>query len=66
MGGESAVHFYNAANMIYGTCVEFCTDTTCPVMSAGPNYEYLLKDDVKYKKPTRVSAPVYIDNCLTW
>jgi len=61
----NTVHFYNAANMIYGTCAEFCTEETCKTMSAGRN-EYLWKDGVKYKKPTRVSAPVYIDNLLNW
>jgi len=61
----NTVHFYNAANMIYGTCAEFCTDETCKTMSAGRN-EYLWKDDGKYKKPTRVTAPVYIDLLLNW
>jgi len=61
----NTVHFYNAANMIYGTCMEFCTETGCPRMSAGRS-EYLWKDGVKYKKPTRVSAPVYIDELLAW
>ena len=31
----AAVHFYNAANMIYGTCAEFCTEKDCPSMNAG-------------------------------
>jgi len=61
----NTVHFYNAANMIYGTCAEFCTEQTCKTMSAGRN-EYLWKDGVNYKKPTRVSAPVYIDLLLNW
>jgi MOB kinase activator 1 len=61
----NTVHFYNAANMIYGTCAEFCTDETCKSMSAGRN-EYLWKDGDKYKKPTRVSAPIYIDLLLNW
>jgi len=61
----NTVHFYNAANMIYGTCVEFCTEKGCPTMSAGRS-EYLWKDGVKYKKPTRVPAPVYIDELLAW
>jgi len=62
----NTVHFYNAANMIYGTCAEFCTEDACKTMSAGAKYEYLWKDDGAYKKPTRVSAPVYIDNLLNW
>jgi len=61
----NTVHFYNAANMIYGTCAEFCTEQSCPTMSAGRN-EYLWKDGANYKKPTRVSAPVYIDLLLNW
>jgi MOB kinase activator 1 len=61
----NTVHFYNAANMIYGTCAEFCTEKECPTMCAGRN-EYLWKDGVNYKKPTRVSAPVYIDLLLNW
>jgi len=62
----NTLQFYNAASMIYGTCAEFCTEESCKTMSAGPKYEYLWKDGDKYKKPTRVSAPVYIDNLLNW
>lgn len=61
----NTVHFYNASNLIYGTCAEFCTETSCKTMSAGLN-EYLWKDGVNYKKPTRVPAPVYMDNLLNW
>jgi len=61
----NTVHFYNAANMIYGTCAEFCTDESCKTMSAGRN-EYLWKDDKNYKKPTKVTAPQYIDLLLNW
>ena len=25
--------------MLYGTITEFCTEVSCPVMSAGPKYE---------------------------
>jgi len=62
----NTLQFYNAASMIYGTCAEFCTEESCKTMSAGPKYEYLWKDGDKYKKPTRVPAPVYIDNLLNW
>jgi MOB kinase activator 1 len=62
----NTLQFYNAASMIYGTCAEFCTEEACPTMSAGPKYEYLWKDGDKYPKPTRVPAPVYIDNLLNW
>jgi len=62
----NTLQFYNAASMIYGTCAEFCTADSCQSMSAGPKYEYLWKDNDKYQKPTRVPAPVYIDNLLNW
>ena len=35
-------------------------------MSGGPKYEYLWQDDVKYKKPTKLSAPEYIFNLFKW
>jgi MOB kinase activator 1 len=40
----------------------------CPVMSAGPKYEYLWMDErsEQYKKPTKVSAPLYIELMFNW
>lgn len=61
----SAVDFFNQINMLYGTITEFCTPQDCPVMSAGPRYEYHWKDD-SLKKAARVSAPVYVDHLMTW
>ncbi|XP_019479075.1 PREDICTED: MOB kinase activator 1A [Hipposideros armiger] len=34
----NTVDFFNQINMLYGTITEFCTETSCPVMSAGPRY----------------------------
>jgi MOB kinase activator 1 len=62
----NTVHFFNAASMIYGTCSEFCTQESCPVMTAGPKYEYLWADGVKVKKPIKVSSPEYIDLMFEW
>lgn len=45
---------------------EFCTPKSCPVMSAGPKYEYLWADGNKIKKPIKVSAPEYVDYLMTW
>ncbi|KAF8320726.1 Mob1/phocein [Clavulina sp. PMI_390] len=61
-----AVDFFNHLNMLYGTITEFCTPTECPVMSAGPRYEYLWEDGVNYKRPTKMPAPEYIDNLMNW
>lgn len=62
----NTVDFFNQINMLYGTLTEFCTIQACPVMSAGPKYEYLWKDGVTIRKPKKCSAPEYIDYMLSW
>lgn len=46
--------------------VEFCTPESCPVMSAGPKYEYLWADGTNVKTPLKVSASQYIEYLMTW
>ncbi|QRV90977.1 DNA polymerase family B [Ceratobasidium sp. AG-Ba] len=60
------VDFFNHLNMLYGTVTEFCTPQQCPIMSAGPRYEYLWEDGVTYKRPTKLSAPEYVDALMNW
>jgi len=45
---------------------EFCTEQTCPIMSASPKYEYHWADGQAIKKPIKCSAPKYIDYLMTW
>jgi len=52
--------------MLYGTITEFCTEESCPIMSAGPKYEYHWADGHTVKKPIKCSAPKYIDYLMTW
>ena len=52
--------------MLYGTIIEFCTEQTCQVMSAGPKYEYHWADGQTIKKPIKCSAPRYIDYLMNW
>jgi len=35
-------------------------------MSGGPKYEYRWQDNVKYKKPTILSAPDYVNELMNW
>lgn len=35
----TVIDFFNQVNMLYGSISEFCTSTSCPVMSAGPKYD---------------------------
>lgn len=60
------VDFFNRINLIYGTICEFCTEKSCPVMSGGPRYEYRWQDDLKYKKPTALPAPQYMNLLMDW
>ncbi|KJE90409.1 mps one binder kinase activator-like 1 [Capsaspora owczarzaki ATCC 30864] len=62
----NTVDFFNQINMLYGTITEFCTAEECPVMSAGPKYEYHWADGQNVKKPIKCSAPEYIDFLMTW
>lgn len=62
----NTVDFFNQINMLYGTLVEFCTDESCPIMSAGPKYEYHWADGQTVKKPLKYSAPHYINCLMVW
>ena len=62
----NTVDFFNEVSLLYGIVTEYCTNVTCPVMSAGPKYEYLWADGKKIKKPIKCTAPEYIDYLMTW
>jgi len=62
----NTVDFFNQINLLFGSISEFCTATTCPVMSAGPKYDYLWADGEKIKTPIKVSAPEYVDYLMNW
>lgn len=62
----SVVDFFNRINLIYGTISEWCTDTSCPTMSGGHKFEYLWADGDKFKKPTKLPAPQYINLLMDW
>jgi MOB kinase activator 1 len=62
----NVIDFFNQIHMLYGTIAEFCTDKTCPTMSAGPKYEYHWADGVEIKKAIKCSAPEYVDYLMEW
>ncbi|CAG9320085.1 unnamed protein product [Blepharisma stoltei] len=59
------IEFYNEINLIYGALVEFCTDQSCRVMSAGPRYEFRWTDQ-NSPIPLQLSAPQYINKLMEW
>ncbi|XP_028913230.1 MOB kinase activator 3A isoform X2 [Ornithorhynchus anatinus] len=60
------VDFFNRINLIYGTISDNCTEESCPVMSGGPKYEYRWQDEHRYRKPTALSAPQYMNLLMDW
>eukprot|EP00826_Nyctotherus_ovalis_P003035 TRINITY_DN10608_c0_g2_i3.p2 TRINITY_DN10608_c0_g2~~TRINITY_DN10608_c0_g2_i3.p2 ORF type:complete len:230 (-),score=65.82 TRINITY_DN10608_c0_g2_i3:158-847(-) len=62
----NTIDFYNEISILYGVLAEFCTKESCPIMSAGPKYEYLWADGHDIKTPLKVSAGEYIDFLMTW
>ncbi|CAL5439067.1 unnamed protein product [Camellia sinensis] len=61
-----AVDFFNQVNILYGTLTEFCTASSCPLMTAGPKYEYRWAGGVTIKKPIEVSASKYVEYLMDW
>ncbi|KAK5071896.1 Mitotic exit network component [Lithohypha guttulata] len=63
----NVVDFYNQINLLYGSITEFCSPITCPEMKATDEFEYLWQDAATgYPKPTKMSAPEYIEHLMTW
>ena len=62
----NTIQIYNEISLLYGVLIEFCTMETCPLMSAGPKYEYLWADGTNVKTPLKVSAGEYIDFLMVW
>jgi len=62
----NTIDFFNQISVLYGTITEYCTTTICPIMNAGPRFEYLWADGVGVKKPVRVSALQYVRYLFEW
>jgi len=61
----NTVDFFNQINLFYGGIQSVCTTDSCPVMGAGPQYEYLWMDE-ETNKPAQLSAKEYIDKLMDW
>ncbi|KUI62382.1 putative maintenance of ploidy protein mob1 [Cytospora mali] len=60
------VDFYNQINLLYGAITEFCSPQSCPEMKATDEFEYLWQDNENFKRPTKMAAPAYIEQLMTW
>ena len=62
----NTIEFYNQINILYGVVQGFCTEATCPTMSAGAKFEYLWADGNNVKTPLKVNANEYIGYLMSW
>lgn len=63
----NTVLLYNALSVLYNVLDEtLCDEQHCPIMSAGPQFEYLWADGIKVKTPIKLSAPKYVNALFDW
>lgn len=62
----NAVDFYNQICLLYKAAEFTCLSATCPVMTAGPKWEFHWCDGSEFKRPVKLSAPDYISKLLAW
>jgi MOB kinase activator 1 len=63
----NTIELYNTMNLCYGIVSEFCTETSCPQMTAGPKVTYFWADNKnKKEKPVSLPAPEYIEKLVVW
>jgi len=62
----NTVELYNTMNLCYGIVSEFCTEGSCPQMTAGPKITYFWADSKKKEKPVSLPAPDYVEHLVVW
>jgi len=62
----NTIELYNTMNLCYGIVSEFCTDATCPQMTAGSKVTYYWANSKKKEKPVSLSAPEYVEKLVVW
>jgi len=58
--------FYEIATNVSESCESFCTEESCPAMTAGPSVSYAWADGKKVKKPIELPAPKYCEALFEW
>eukprot|EP00927_Polykrikos_kofoidii_P080808 TRINITY_DN7777_c0_g1_i1.p1 TRINITY_DN7777_c0_g1~~TRINITY_DN7777_c0_g1_i1.p1 ORF type:complete len:281 (-),score=39.35 TRINITY_DN7777_c0_g1_i1:41-799(-) len=61
----SSVNIFNELNLLISATMEWCSDQSCPEMTAGST-TYMWADGVECKTPISLSAPQYCERLLTW
>ena len=60
------VDIVSELTVLCNAIAEFCTESSCPMMRAGPFYEYAWADPILFPSPTMLSAPKYMELLLNW
>eukprot|EP00708_Paratrimastix_pyriformis_P003000 GAFH01001764.1.p1 GENE.GAFH01001764.1~~GAFH01001764.1.p1 ORF type:complete len:411 (+),score=30.90 GAFH01001764.1:69-1235(+) len=63
---DSVRNYFQKIRLVYSWIGSFCTEQSCPQMSAGKRYEYLWADGVNVKQPKQVTAPQYMELLFEW
>jgi len=62
----NVAEFYNSILLLCESVQTVCTETTCPGMSAGPDYSFLWAEGEYRNNPTVLPAKDYIRRLLEW
>ncbi len=67
----STINFFNQIRLLINVIGDFCTNESCPKMTAGPHFEFLWHDHrhtgtSDQQQIISCSAPVYIQNMMLW
>lgn len=62
---KNICEFSDELDKLYGTVTEYCTEESCPIMTAGPGFKYLWREN-ESERPEEVSAPEYIRRLSHW
>jgi len=62
----NVIDFFSEVSLLYGCLQDVCTSACCPVMTAGPRFEYKWADGQHVRRPLRCSAPKYVELMMEW
>lgn len=62
------IDVFNDTNVMYSIISEYCSEQSCPCMSAGSRYEYMWADraSAEFRRPKVVPAKRYVELLMQW
>jgi MOB kinase activator 1 len=62
----NTINFFNMCNSLFAMTQDFCTDVSCPRMTAGPTEYLLWPCGFNNNKASHTPAPIYCEKLLEW